>query len=635
MPIPIEILKKYWGYDHFRLSQQEIIQSVLEKQNTVALLPTGGGKSLCYQLPAIALEGICIVVSPLISLMKDQVQGLKRKGLIAEGIWSGIAYRDIKRILDNALTGKVKYLYLSPERIQSSFFQEYFTQLNVSFITIDEAHCISQWGYDFRPSYLLIKKLKELKPDLPILALTATASPQVLADIKVHLEIENARIFKNSFFRNNISLVFRNTNDKRQQMLNVLQNVPGPAVIYMRSRSKTVEIAKFLSEKGFEAVYYHAGLDSKQRDSVQDIWMKDKKRIIVATTAFGMGIDKSNVRSVIHLDLPPSPEELYQEYGRAGRDGKRAYAAIFYNDADLNNLQNLAEESYPDQTEVIQVYHQLAIDSQTGTGEQSVTYFNFDIAACCRATRLHPAKVMNAINLLELNGFLLTTSAVQSPDRLLVMANRAELNEFYPAYPDYEPLVTLLLRTYGGITNVAERINLFEIASKLRKNESDVKADLIFLHRLEIVDYQPAADRPQISFGNYRFPAEELRPDMTSIEFLKARMKERNEAVLNIITGERCRNIAILAYFGEQLALPCGICDICLQKEKLPLDPQLNEIIIFLNDKLKQGNIPVAQLKSSGFYLKNKKGIELALQFMLDEKLIYFANDEFSLNDKK
>ena len=629
MSKPIDILQKYWGYQAFRPSQEDIINSILAGKDTVALLPTGGGKSVCYQVPGAILQGVCLVISPLISLMKDQVNSLKRKGLVAEGIWTGINNKDIGRIMDNALLGKVKYLY-------SDLFQEYFKQLKISFITVDEAHCISQWGYDFRPAYLQISKLREIQPALSILALTATASAHVLSDIISNLFLQEPLIYKNSFFRPNISLVFRQTLDKRQQLLNILKHVKGSSIVYMRSRAQTVEIAKFLNDNGYKSLFYHAGMDPKSRDQSQDKWMKDAEMIMVATTAFGMGIDKSNVRSVIHLDLPPSPEELYQEYGRAGRDGKKSYAAVFYNEKDLKKLENLAADSFPDKNEVIYVYQQLALENKIGTGELTHEYFDFNINEFVKKTNLSLAKIMNSLKLLEYNKLLYTTPAVHLPDTLMVLANRAELDLFYNTNANHEPLLTLILRTYGGITNVAERINIFDLATKLNKDEISLKKELNSLARLNIVAYYPAAEKPQISFGNYRFPAEQINPDMQLMEFLQERMKERNIAVFKIVLTQDCRNKVILNYFDETMTNNCGICDNCVaRKKKIFNDSNMNNVINEILDIIKINDIDVRQFKSSQYYLQNKNNIDKAFDFLMQENLIAFANNVFTLNEKK
>ncbi|HQW10983.1 MAG TPA: ATP-dependent DNA helicase RecQ [Saprospiraceae bacterium] len=632
----LEILQKYWNYEHFRPLQQEIIQSVLDRKDTIALLPTGGGKSICFQVPALMQEGVTIVVSPLISLIKAQVKDLRTRGVKAEAIFAGIHFSDIQRILNNCLQGGVKLLYVSPERLQTDIFINHFLTMKVSYIAVDEAHCISQWGYDFRPAYLQIKALREMRPEVVFLAVTATATNQVISDISEKLSLVTAQIFRKSFYRENIALVMRNSKNKRADLFNVLNKVPGSAIIYMRSRAQTVEIAKFLQENKFSVAHYHAGMEAKDRDNVQDKWMRDKIRIMVATTAFGMGIDKPDVRCVIHLDLPSSPEEYYQEAGRAGRDNRKSYSAVFYNQKDISKLTDTLTESFPDEKLVIEIYEFLAIRYRVAIGDQNSSSYPFDLYGVARELDINSRKLLSALKILEWNGYLYLSEAIEFPDRVMILWNKQKLFSRKTGDERTTAVIDILLRLYGGILNLHTKIQLTDIARKTNLTVDEVQKILRTLDADDVISFQPSRDTAMISFGNYRHNPEYLRLDMTLTEFIKERTEEKVNAILRLVNAPICRNIVLLNYFDEERITPCGSCDICLEnKKREPNKEKIMECISYLIAKLDKAFLEPKDLLEDDFYIKNKHAVDLALEYLLTEQRIKFSQFKFILNDSE
>ncbi|MEN5235552.1 ATP-dependent DNA helicase RecQ [Sphingobacterium faecium] len=560
----ISILKQYWGHDGFRPLQEEIIQSVLEKRDTLALLPTGGGKSICFQIPAMMLPGICIVVTPLIALMKDQVQHLKDIGIEAVAIYSGLKPREVDIILDNCIFGHIKFLYLSPERLYSELVQERIKHMPVNLYAIDEAHCISQWGYDFRPPYLQLGKLKELHPDVPFLALTATATAEVIADIQDKLQFKQNNLFVQSFLRDNLGYMALEEENKAGRMIRIIQKLGGSGVVYVRNRRETQEVAHYLVNNGISADFYHAGLLGKERDSKQEAWMQNRTRVIVATNAFGMGIDKSDVRFVIHLDIPESLEAYYQEAGRAGRDGKKAFPVLLYQQQDKDRLLKNVKLSFPSVTFIQQVYHHLCNHFQIPYGAGEGLTFDFDVVAFIKKYKIETIPTLSALKFLEKDGWLALSEAVFIPSRFKFEVNHQELYKIQVQYERYDKLIKAILRSYGGVFDDYITINEYEFAKKLGVSYEQIVSLIHALVQMEIASYIPPTDAPQLSFLQDRVDYKNLYVDHVFIRERQQVKIAQVEAMLNYIEHSTCRSQSLLHYFGEQNSLFCQVCDLCL-----------------------------------------------------------------------
>ncbi|NDK56624.1 RecQ family ATP-dependent DNA helicase [Pontibacter fetidus] len=564
------ILKTYWGYDQFRPLQEDIVQSVLDGKDTLALLPTGGGKSICFQVPAMAKDGICLVVTPLIALMKDQVEQLKKRGITAVAVYSGMNRREIDIALDNCVYGNIKFLYLSPERLLTDIFQERVKRMKVNLLAVDEAHCISQWGYDFRPPYLQLADLRELLPGVPVLALTATATEHVRQDIQEKLRFKQPNVFVKSFARYNLSYSCLPTEDKVGRLLEILQRMPGQSIVYVRSRRQTVEIARFLQSRNIAAAAYHAGLKFEERSKAQQLWIDDKVRVMVATNAFGMGIDKPDVRLVVHLDLPESLEAYYQEAGRAGRDEKYSYAVILYGPSDVADLHKKVEEAHPPLELIRRVYQCLANYYQLAVGSGAMSSFDFELADFANNYKLKPLEVHHAIKRLEGEGYLQLSEGYYSPSRLFVQLNNTALYEFQVMNPEHDSLLQLILRVYGGevFTNFI-KISERKLAEYLKKPEQEVRRKLEYLHKLQVIVYEPQHDAPQLLFTKPRQDAHNLPLNHKKLDELRGRallqVKEMGRYVENT---NRCRTQLLLAYFNELSDQSCRICDYCLAQRK-------------------------------------------------------------------
>ncbi|MDQ8052076.1 MAG: ATP-dependent DNA helicase RecQ [Pedobacter sp.] len=576
-----EILKKYWGFDNFRPLQDEIIQSVLNGHDTLALLPTGGGKSICFQVPALAREGICIVVSPLIALMKDQVENLKAKGIPAIAIYAGMGKREIDILLDNCIYGKIKFLYLSPERLMAELVRERISYMNVNLIAIDEAHCISQWGYDFRPPYLKIKDLREILPKVPILALTATATPQVREDIVAKLQLDDPKIFVKSFARRNLSYVVFDLEDKHKKLIEIAKNVKGCGLVYVRNRRETAEVAYFLQRNGIAADFYHAGLEKDVRFKKQEDWKNDHIRIMVATNAFGMGIDKPNVRFVVHLDLPESLEAYYQEAGRAGRDEKRAFGILLANQSDQLILQAKYADSFPIIAEIKKVYHFLGSYYQLAYGAGEGLTFGFDLADFCKKFGLGVVKTMAALKFLERDGYIVLSENVFLQSRLMFTASHEDVYRFQIEHSAFDPLIKTIQRSYGGAFEGYVKIKESDLATRLKLSYNQVIDYLQHLQQLEILSYLPQSDQPQLQFVVPRADQQHLDIDVKYIQLRHEIQKQQIEAVLGYAKRQICRSQQLLYYFGETNADKCGFCDICLAERKLEDKAQLKDKIDF------------------------------------------------------
>src|SRR6201991_519951 len=563
-----QILKTYWNHDAFRPMQQEIIQSVLLGHDTLALLPTGGGKSVCFQVPAMAKEGICIVVSPLIALMKDQVENLKAKGIEAVAIVSGMSKREVDIALDNCIYGPVKFLYLSPERLLSELVQERIKYMNVNLIAVDEAHCISQWGYDFRPPYLHLADLRELHPSVPVLALTATATTEVRDDIQQKLLFKQWNVFQQSFERKNISYVVQHDENKFRKLLDIPKGVKGNGIVYVRSRKETAEIAKFYTENGFKADFYHAGLTMEQRSAKQESWKTNHTRIIVATNAFGMGIDKSDVRFVIHKDMPESLEAYYQEAGRAGRDEQKAYAVLLYNYADRIKNEKKLLTNFPSVDEIKLVYHHLGSYFQLAYGTGEGVSFDLDLGDFCARYKLDPTKTINALKFLEQDEYLSFNESVFLPSRFRFEVYNEELYNFQIQNSSWDPFIKTLLRSYGGSFENYVRLREHDLARRSNLSVQQVIEGLKQLQELGILNYLQQTDQPQVTYIRPRVQNNELIINKRYIEERKATYRKKMEAVFAYAEHKKCRSQMLLAYFDETNANKCGICDVCLEEKR-------------------------------------------------------------------
>ena len=568
MPDPLSILRTYWKFDSFRPLQQEIINSILAKKDTLALLPTGGGKSICFQVPAMAMDGLCLVISPLIALMKDQVENLKKKGITALSIHSGLSRKDVVNTLKIAANSNCKFLYVSPERLQTSLFKEYLPGLGVSLIAVDEAHCISQWGYDFRPPYLRIAELRKELPGVPMLALTASATPVVQKDICEKLEFNQPNVFRQSFERPNLSYSVFKVDSKINKLLEILKNVPGSSIVYCRSRKHTKEIAKLLQLHNIDADYYHAGLSSDERSAKQQQWINDQMRVMVCTNAFGMGIDKPNVRTVVHIDLPDSLEHYYQEAGRAGRDGQRSYAVLLYHENELTDLKSLPAVQYPSMESIREVYQSLMNFLQLPAGSGKDTYYEFDLKEFTRKFDLDVQLVINSLNVLQQEEILGLNEQVFLPPTIEFTSSKEGIFQFENANPPFEPLIKTLLRTYEGIFEFPVSVNEQFLAKLMGVDTSTLVTQLNVLNRTGIIQYNPQKDKPQIYCYHDRVKTEDLRINLKNLESRKQAYAARIEKMLQyVVESEECRSRFIAVYFGDENLKACGVCDNCLRKK--------------------------------------------------------------------
>ena len=622
------ILKTYWGYEQFRPLQEDIVRSVLAGKDTLALLPTGGGKSICFQVPAMAMGGICLVITPLIALMKDQVEQLKKRGIPAVAIYSGMNRREIDITLDNCVYGNVKFLYLSPERLLTEIFQERVKRMKVNLLAVDEAHCISQWGYDFRPPYLQIAELREVLPKVPVLALTATATEQVRQDIQEKLRFKEQNLFVKSFARANLSYSCLYTEDKVGRLLEILQRMPGQSIVYVRSRRQTAELAKFLQSRQIAAAAYHAGLKFEQRSAAQQAWIDDKVRVIVATNAFGMGIDKPDVRLVVHLDLPESLEAYYQEAGRAGRDEKYSYAVILYGPSDVADLQKKVEEAHPPVAFIRRVYQCLANYYQLAVGSGSMSSFDFELADFARNYKLKPLEVHHAIKRLEGEGYLQLSEGYHAPSRVFFLLNNTALYEFQVMNPEHDALLRLILRMYGGeaFTNFV-KISERKLAEYLKKSEQDVRRKLEYLHKLQVIVYEPQHDAPQLIFTKPRLDALNLPLNHKKLEELRAKAVEQaSEMGKYVENSNRCRTQLLLAYFSEITDNSCRICDFCLaQRKKEREEQELQALRSKLLQLLQQQVLAPKEIVQK-FTVKESESVVVLIREMLDTGILEYTD---------
>ena len=565
------ILKQYWGYDRFRGIQEDIIDSISKNKDTLGLMPTGGGKSITFQVPALAKEGMCLVITPLIALMKDQVQNLKKRGIKALAIYSGMSRQDIIITLENCIFGNYKFLYISPERLDTELFRTKLRKMHISMITVDESHCISQWGYDFRPAYLKIAEIRELLPDVPVLALTATATPEVVKDIQARLHFRHKNVFRMSFERNNLAYIVRKTENKTAELLHILRSMPGSAIIYARNRRRTKEITELLNNEHITADFYHAGLDDATKDIRQHRWQSGESRVMVATNAFGMGIDKPDVRIVIHMDLPDSIEAYFQEAGRAGRDGQKAYAVILYAKSDKTTLHKRILDTFPEKEYIRDVYEHLQYYYQMAMGDGLDCVREFNIEDFCRKFKYFPVPVDSALRILTQAGYLEYTAEQDSTSRILFTIRRDELYRLREMGEDMDRLIQAVLRSYTGVFTDYTYINEASLAICTGLTRRQIYEMLVHLAKLRIVSYIPHKKTPYIIYTRERVEAQRIHISPEVYEHRKARYETRINAMLDYVTNDTvCRSRMLLDYFGERNEHNCGQCDPCISLRSKP-----------------------------------------------------------------
>ena len=615
-----EILKQYWGYDSFRDLQEEIITSIGEGKDTLGLMPTGGGKSITFQVPALAQEGICIVITPLIALMKDQVQNLRKREIKALAIYSGMTRQEILTALENCIFGNYKYLYISPERLDTEIFRTKLRSMKVSMITVDESHCISQWGYDFRPAYLKIAEIRELLPEVPVLALTATATPEVVTDIQARLKFREGNVFRMSFERKNLAYIVRKTDNKTKELLYILQRISGSAIIYVRNRRRTKEITELLMNEGITADFYHAGLDNAVKDLRQKRWQSGEVRVMVATNAFGMGIDKPDVRIVLHLDLPDSPEAYFQEAGRAGRDGEKAYAVILYSKSDKTTLHKRVVDTFPDKEYILNVYEHLQYYYQMAMGDGFQCIREFNLEEFCRKFKYFPVPVDSALKILTQAGYLEYTDEQDNSSRILFTIRRDELYKLREMGKEAEALIQSILRSYTGVFTDYAYISEESLAVRTGLTRQQIYNILVTLTKRRIVDYIPRKKTPYIIYTRERLELRFLHIPPSVYEERKARYEARIKAMEEYVTTENiCRSRMLLRYFGEKNEHNCGQCDVCLSKRATDnlSEESYEEVKRQILDLLSHS--PLTPAETADQIKAEKEDIGQVIRYLLDE----------------
>ena len=615
-----EILKQYWGYDSFRDLQEEIITSIGEGKDTLGLMPTGGGKSITFQVPALAQEGICIVITPLIALMKDQVQNLRKREIKALAIYSGMTRQEILTALENCIFGNYKFLYISPERLDTEIFRTKLRSMKVSMIPVDESHCISPWGYDFRPAYLKIAEIRELLPEVPVLALTATATPEVVTDIQARLKFREGNVFRMSFERKNLAYIVRKTDNKTKELLYILQRISGSAIIYVRNRRRTKEITELLMNEGITADFYHAGLDNAVKDLRQKRWQSGEVRVMVATNAFGMGIDKPDVRIVLHLDLPDSPEAYFQEAGRAGRDGEKAYAVILYSKSDKTTLHKRVVDTFPDKEYILNVYEHLQYYYQMAMGDGFQCIREFNLEEFCRKFKYFPVPVDSALKILTQAGYLEYTDEQDNSSRILFTIRRDELYKLREMGKEAEALIQSILRSYTGVFTDYAYISEESLAVRTGLTRQQIYNILVTLTKRRIVDYIPRKKTPYIIYTRERLELRFLHIPASVYEERKARYEARIKAMEEYVTTENiCRSRMLLRYFGEKNEHNCGQCDVCLSKRATDnlSEESYEEVKRQILDLLSHS--PLTPAETADQIKAEKEDIGQVIRYLLDE----------------
>ncbi len=625
---PLDILKQYFKHNSFRPLQEEIINAVLQKKDVLALLPTGGGKSICFQVPALAMDGLCLVISPLIALMKDQVEQLRKKNITAFAIYSGMSRKEVINTLRTAGESNCKFLYVSPERLETNLFKEYLPSFHINLIAVDEAHCISQWGYDFRPPYLRIALLREELKGVPMLALTASATQDVQSDICEKLQFKRPAIFRQSFERPNLSYSVFNVGVKMNKIKEILQSVPGSSIVYCKNRRRTKEISDLLSLQGIQADYYHAGLISDERNKKQEAWIKNETRVIVCTNAFGMGIDKPDVRTVIHTDVPDCLENYYQEAGRAGRDGKKAYAVLLYSDKELAELQLLPDMHFPSLENIRIVYQSVMNYLQVPSSYGEGNYYDFDITDFIKKFKHDSQLVIYTLKALEQEGFLSFNEQVFLPSKIIFTTNKELLYDFEKNNPILEPVIKTLLRTYSCIFDQLVPIQEKTIAFLLHKDLDVVINELKRLHRFGVIQYVPQKDSPQLYFIQNRIKAEDLRIDMVNYKKRKEQYSKRIETLLEYVKKDfHCRSQFIANYFGDEAAKPCGICDNCLKQKNITLSKEeFENICQRIIQRVQSASVDLKELLAQLNGINKEKAWKVINHLQAENKLVVENN---------
>ncbi len=615
-----EILKQYWGYDSFRDLQEEIITSIGEGKDTLGLMPTGGGKSITFQVPALAQSGLCIVITPLIALMKDQVQNLRKRGIKALAIYSGMTRQEIVTALENCIFGDYKFLYISPERLDTEIFRIKLRSMKVSMITVDESHCISQWGYDFRPAYLKIAEIRELLPGVPVLALTATATPEVVKDIQSRLNFREENVFRMSFERKNLAYIVRKTDNKTGELLHILKRIDGSAIIYVRNRRRTKEITELLMQEGITADFYHAGLDNAVKDLRQKRWQNGEIRVMVATNAFGMGIDKPDVRIVLHIDLPVSPEAYFQEAGRAGRDGLKAYAVILYAKSDKMTLHKRVADTFPEKEYILQVYEHLQYYYQMAMGDGFQCIREFNLEEFCRKFKYFPVPVDSALKILTQAGYLEYTDEQDNASRILFTIRRDELYKLREMGTEAETLIQTILRSYTGVFTDYAYISEDTLAIRTGLTRQQIYNILVTLTKRRIVDYIPHKKTPYIIYTRERLELRYLHIPASAYEERKARYEARIKAMEEYVTSESvCRSRMLLRYFGEKNEHNCKQCDVCLNRHETDCLPEdsFREMRKQILELLTRKSLPPAGIANA--IEAEREDISRVIQYLLEE----------------
>lgn len=632
------ILRKYWGYSDFRPLQEDIIDAVCQGHDVLGLMPTGGGKSITFQVPALYMPGICIVVTPLIALMKDQVENLRMRNIMATAIYSGITSREIDIILDNCIYGDYKFLYVSPERLSTDCFLEKVKRMNVSLIVVDESHCISQWGYDFRPSYLRIAELRDLIPSAPVLALTATATPDVVLDIQKQLKFRNGKLFQKSFLRKNIAYIVRKTDDKLGMLMKILDSVQGTSIIYVRNRSRTKEIAEFLQTKGYTADYFHAGLTNEQKDLRQSAWKSGECRVIVATNAFGMGIDKPDVRTVIHIDIPDTLEAYFQEAGRAGRDEKLAYATLLYNKTDITKLKKRISDSFPSKDFVVSIYNKICYYYNIGVGEGEDFMKDFSLSLFCQQCKLPILQTFSALKILHQAGYLELTDEISSTSKVQFIVTSSQL--FSPSsdlngLPGLTELVDILLRSYTGIFTDLIPVDEDYLASRLDLTRDQLYSQLLLLSKLHLIKYIPGKKSPYLIFLQRRVDEKYIVISKGVYEERLARFEDKiNKIIAYVSENDHCRSRMLLQYFGEMESAYCGICDFCRAKSYSGIS---NHVFYSYREKIlsKLKDSPSSLSNLILEYIKDETVVKEIIRWMLDNGELVLIDDTMLTINKK
>lgn len=593
-----QILIKHWGYTNFRPKQESIIKSVLDGNDTLALLPTGGGKSICYQVPGLLLDGITLVITPLIALMKDQVDNLKKRNIPAVALYSGMNSYEYELAINQCTHGETKFLYLSPERLTTSKFLNILPQLNVKLIAVDEAHCISQWGNDFRPPYLKIAEIRLYFPEVPIIALTATATPQVAKDIQLNLVFKKSEFIQDSFSRKNLIYYVAEEENKLEMLVKIAKKQHGTGIVYVRNRKKTKEIADFLQKEDISASFYHAGLDSRVRDQRQRQWKEGLVRVIVATNAFGMGIDKENVRFVAHLDLPDNPEAYFQEAGRAGRDGIKAYSIILWEKADLLQIKKNHESTYPPIDIIKSIYQALGNYFQLAVGSGEGQRFNFDLLDFCKQYKQSPLIVFNSIKILEKQGLVMMNEAMYQPSRIKMRLQSSDLYRFQVDHPKYDNLLKYILRSYSGLFQVYTNINEIKMMQAFNISKEQLQTSLKMLKKLDVLDYQAENKLPQLIYISERLGKNDVYLSPENYRHRKEAAEKRMKSMINYVSSKhRCRSQLLLAYFGEEDTKRCGQCDTCIDRNKTQLSKlEFDNMVDLIKPLLKEKPLMVDEL---------------------------------------